>query len=197
MSWLHGGDDATLADALRATSSPPAPSTPSCTARRAPSAPSAATCSPSAGFRASPSRSPATGSSTRTEEGWRKDKPAWNRLVEADLAGAALGGRRPTRRIRADQRGSHQFQRPISEITAGTISARMIVASMRIPAASADGHHLHVGLRPEAIEMKVRNRISAALVTSRPVRPMPWITAVSVEPVRSYSSRMRERMKTS
>ena len=50
---------------------------------------------------------------------------------------------------------------------------------------------------PEAIEVKVRKRISAALVTSRPVRPMPWITAVSVEPVRSYSSRMRERMKTS
>ena len=23
---------------------------------------------------------------TRTEEGWREDKPEWNRLVEADLA---------------------------------------------------------------------------------------------------------------
>jgi NADPH-dependent ferric siderophore reductase len=26
---------------------------------------------------------------TRTEEGWRDDKPEWNRLVEADLASAA------------------------------------------------------------------------------------------------------------
>ena len=45
--------------------------------------------------------------------------------------------------------------------------------------------------------MKARNRISAALVTRRPVRAMPWITAVSVEPVRSYSSRIRLRMNTS
>ena len=38
---------------------------------------------------------------------------------------------------------------------------------------------------------------SAALVTSRPVRPIPRITAVSVLPVRSYSSRILARMKTS
>ena len=49
----------------------------------------------------------------------------------------------------------------------------------------------------EASEAKEKKRMSAALVTSRPVRPMPWTTAVSVEPVRSYSSRMRARMKTS
>ena len=50
---------------------------------------------------------------------------------------------------------------------------------------------------PEAIDANDRKRISAALVTSRPVRPMPRTTAVSVEPVASYSSRMRARMKTS
>ncbi len=50
---------------------------------------------------------------------------------------------------------------------------------------------------PEAIAVNDRNRISAALVTSRPVRPIPRITAMSVEPVRSYSSRIRARMKTS
>jgi hypothetical protein len=50
---------------------------------------------------------------------------------------------------------------------------------------------------PDAIETNARNRISAALVTSRPVRPIPRMTAASVEPVRSYSSRMRERMNTS
>ena len=38
---------------------------------------------------------------------------------------------------------------------------------------------------------------SAALVTRRPVRPIPCTTAVRVEPVRSYSSRIRLRMKTS
>ena len=35
------------------------------------------------------------------------------------------------------------------------------------------------------------------LVTSRPVRPIPFTTAASVEPVRSYSSRIRARMNTS
>src|SRR3712207_8243740 len=40
-------------------------------------------------------------------------------------------------------------------------------------------------------------RSSAALVTSRPVRPMPCTTAVEVDPVASYSSRIRERMNNS
>ena len=61
----------------------------------------------------------------------------------------------------------------------------------------AGGEHLQVRLRAEASEMKARNRISAALVTNLPVLPIPWITAVSVDPVRSYSSRIRERMNTS
>ena len=41
-----------------------------------------------------------------------------------------------TRSSFAGQLGSHQFQRPISEITAGTISARITVASSRMPAPS-------------------------------------------------------------
>jgi hypothetical protein len=39
-------------------------------------------------------------------------------------------------------------------------------------------------------------RISAALVTSRPVRPIPSTMAVYVDPVRSYASRIRLMMKT-
>jgi hypothetical protein len=49
----------------------------------------------------------------------------------------------------------------------------------------------------EASEANARNKISAALVTSRPVRPSPVTTAPCVEPVRSYSSRIRDRMNTS
>lgn len=44
---------------------------------------------------------------------------------------------------------------------------------------------------------KARKRISAAQVTRRPVRPMPRTTAVLVDPVASYSSRIRLRMNTS
>jgi hypothetical protein len=43
---------------------------------------------------------------------------------------------------------------------------------------------------------KASPRISAALVTRRPVRPMPSTTAVSVDPVRSNASRIRLRMNT-
>ena len=43
----------------------------------------------------------------------------------------------------------------------------------------------------------VADKMSAALVTSLPVRPRPSVTAWRVEPVRSYSSRIRARMNTS
>ena len=73
----------------------------------------------------------------------------------------------------------------------------MIVASSRMPAASPVAMTLTSVSGPEASETNARKRISAALVTSRPVRPMPRTTAVSVAPVASYSSRMRARMNTS
>ena len=49
----------------------------------------------------------------------------------------------------------------------------------------------------DASAAKAKNRISAAEVTSRPVRPSPVTTAAAVSPVRSYSSRIRARMNTS
>ena len=72
----------------------------------------------------------------------------------------------------------------------------MIVASIRIPPPSAVAKIFASvpGLLLKATN--ARPRISAALVTRRPVRPMPSTTAVSVEPVRSYASRMRLMMKT-
>ena len=73
----------------------------------------------------------------------------------------------------------------------------MIVASSRMPAARPVASTLTSVSGPAAIEVKARNRISAALVTSRPVRPSPTTTELLVSPVRSYSSRMRDRMNTS
>ena len=58
----------------------------------------------------------------------------------------------------------------MSETTAGTINARMIVASIRMPAASPVAAILVSVSGADAIEVKARNRISAAQVTSRPVR---------------------------
>ena len=45
--------------------------------------------------------------------------------------------------------------------------------------------------------MKARKRISAALVTRRPVWAIPSTTARSVSPWASKDSRIRARMKTS
>ena len=97
-----------------------------------------------------------------------------------------------TRSRRAAPGGSHQFQLPNSETTAGTSSARMTVASIRIPAASPVARIFTTVSGPEAIDANAKNRISAALVTSRPVRARPKTTASSVSRVWSYSSRMRE-----
>ena len=52
--------------------------------------------------------------------------------------------------------------------TAGTISARITVASSRMPAARPVAIILRSVSGPEAIDVNARNRISAALVTSRP-----------------------------
>jgi hypothetical protein len=66
-----------------------------------------------------------------------------------------------------------------------------------MPAPSAVANTLMSVFGPEAREAKARNKMSAALVTSLPVRPRPSVTAWRVEPVRSYSSRIRARMNTS
>src|SRR4029453_274871 len=94
-----------------------------------------------------------------------------------------------TRSRRADHDGSHQFQRPNRETSAGTSSALITVASSRMPAARPVAITFTSVCGPDAIETNARNRISAALVTRRPVRPMPLPMACVVEPVRAYSQR--------
>ncbi len=72
-----------------------------------------------------------------------------------------------------------------------------MVASIRMPTPSAVPMILPSVPGEEARAEKAKNRIRAAEVTSRPVRPIPVTTAAAVSPVRSYSSRIRDRMKTS
>ena len=72
----------------------------------------------------------------------------------------------------------------MSETTAGTIRARMTVASIRMPAARPVAAIFVSVSGADAIDVKARNKISAAQVTRRPVRPIPRTTASSVEPVR-------------
>ena len=67
------------------SSSRPGGFTASSTARPEPSAPSAATCSPTAASRSSDLSVSGYWKRRRTEEGWRADKPEWNRLVAADV----------------------------------------------------------------------------------------------------------------
>jgi len=89
VTWLHGGDDGSLADALRALEFPPG-SVGAFVHGEASAV--RAVRRHLLGERAIPRESVSISGYwkyTRTEEGWREDKPEWNRLVEADLAGVA------------------------------------------------------------------------------------------------------------
>jgi hypothetical protein len=86
---------------------------------------------------------------------------------------------------------------PKSFISAGTSSARMTVASKMMPAAIPTARDL---ISKPGLDDSTRNaniRISAPLVTSLPVLARPSSIALSVEPVSSYASRIRDSMKTS
>jgi hypothetical protein len=103
------------------------------------------------------------------------------RVVEGCGAGTSnliAGGLRAHERglgskKRAGQLGSHRFQRPRIATAAGASTPRMMVASSRIPPPRAVAKILASvpGLALKRDEG--RPRISAALVTSRPVRP--WV----------------------
>ena len=115
------------------------------------------------------------------------------------MAGRAstTGSLGSVRSTRAAQAGSHQFQRPISTMTAGTRSARITVASKMIPAASPIPNCLMSVPGPVESTKNANISTSAALVTSFPVRASPSATASRVFPVSSYVSRMRVNRKTS
>jgi hypothetical protein len=72
-----------------------------------------------------------------------------------------------------------------------------MVASSRMPTPRAVAMILTSISGTAAMEANARNRIRAAQVTRRPTRPRPWTTAAPVDPVASYSSRMRASRKTS
>ena len=70
------------------------------------------------------------------------------RAVHVLSPGSGRGGNEgSTRNRRAGSVGSHQFQRPNSETTAGTSSARITVASSRMPCREPRGEHFDVGFR--------------------------------------------------
>ena len=72
-----------------------------------------------------------------------------------------------------------------------------MVASMRMPAPRPVASILMAVEGALDMARNASARISAALLTSRPVRPRPATTASGVEPVAWYSSRMRDRMPCS
>jgi hypothetical protein len=81
--------------------------------------------------------------------------------------------------------------------SAGTSRVRTTTASTKIPTpipVAIISTTTSGALLSEANEMA---RITAAQVTSRPVRASAPTTASRVDRVRSYSSRMRARMNTS
>ena len=112
----------------------------------------------------------------------------------------ALGGVRregaegSTRSRRVGRRGSTSSSGRTATTTAGTSSARIdgrVEQDARRPGRSASIFDVGARARRPAT-MNARNRISAALVTSRPVRPMPRIDRrSSCRRSASYSSRMR------
>src|SRR6266702_6750169 len=120
-------------------------------------------------------------------------EPATAWRVTAGSAGDSAGARSSGRA----QAGSHQFHFPNTATRAGTSSPRTMVASSRIPAPNAVAATLRSVSGPVDSAPKAKNMMSAAPVTSRPVRPMPSMTPASVDPVRSRSSRIRVRMNTS
>ena len=93
--------------------------------------------------------------------------------------------------------GAHQLASPASFITAGTSRPRMTKASIRMASASVRPNILIIVTPDVPNAMNVTDINSAAAVTMRPVRSSPRATAVSLSPVRSCSSLMRESRKTS
>ena len=87
LTWLRAdGTDAVLLEAVRALSSPPAPSTPSSTARRPAVRAVRRHLLVERGLPREALSVSGYWKRTRTDEDWREDKAEWNRLAEQDLA---------------------------------------------------------------------------------------------------------------
>ena len=99
-------------------------------------------------------------------------------------AGPSVGVSR-TRSSRAAQWGNHQLAFPNSETSAGSSSIRTTTASSRTQAASPAAICRTVMSLAVVRDARAKNRIRAALVTSRPVRDTPSTMPLWVDFVRS------------
>jgi EmrB/QacA subfamily drug resistance transporter len=112
-------------------------------------------------------------------------------------------GRVVTPSTRANGVGSVQFARPSTPTRAGASRPRTTSASMAMPRASAVASVLTSTLGTVESATNASTRMTAAEVTSRPVKAMPSTAAWSVRrctsgsSLSSWTSRMRARMNTS
>ena len=114
----------------------------------------------------------------------------------ARLALAAASPRRSRACRRASGRGAHQLRSPSSFISAGTSSARTIVASIRTATAAPTPSCLMKTICDVANAPSATTSSSAAAVTMRPVRWRPSATASSFVAPASRASLMRVSRKT-
>ena len=89
------------------------------------------------------------------------------------------------------------MSRPSRRIVAGTATTRTTVASISTAAASPNPMALKASSRLPVNAANTTTMINAAEVTVRPVRSRPRVTACSLDPVRSHSSRIRVIRNTS
>ena len=111
-----------------------------------------------------------------------RGRRAWGQAGWGDL-------RRHARRLDAQEASRSTRQPPVPAAEESDRGRRQDGADERgveqDPAAEGGGEHLRLGAGAGAHGDEGEPRIRAALVTRRPVRPMPSTTAASVEPVRS------------
>lgn len=88
------------------------------------------------------------------------------------------------------------IHRPDNDTIAGSNRARIMVASRIRPAPKPVATILIGVLGAVLIDRKAKNMISAALVTSRPVRAIPITTALLIGAPAKDSSRMRDTINT-
>src|SRR5215217_170112 len=108
---------------------------------------------------------------------------------------SSTNGRAGSSRCNGD--GSHQFQSPSSRMVDGTSSARTTVASRNTASAIPKPSALIKTTSAVTNDPATTTTSSAAEVMIRPDRCNPTATACELFPLRSHSSRMRERRKTS
>ena len=93
--------------------------------------------------------------------------------------------------------GAHQLKSPARRMKAGTRAPRTRVASMAMATASPTPKSLMNDTPEVAKAKKTAARSRAAAVTMRPLRSRPRATDETLSWVRSYSSLIRLRRKTS